>query len=120
MQELERTGENFFQNLSILTHDPPDVIAETFVGKLIGVEVTELVDEKAVRQHQKGNEYFKFWSGKEIVEKIQNIINSKDIKVFYGGPYEKIILLIIQMSRFCLMKNSKNIFQLIVLIRQIK
>jgi hypothetical protein len=94
MLEMEKRRESIFHNLSESNQDPPDVLAESFTGNLIGIEVCELVDEETIRKFQKGNKVVKNWSKKEVIEKIQNIINCKESKVFFGGPYEKKILLI--------------------------
>ncbi len=94
MLEMEKRRESIFHNLSEPNQDPPDVLAESFTGNLIGIEVCELVDEETIRKFQKGNKVAKNWSEEEVIKKIQNIINCKESKVFFGGPYEKKILLI--------------------------
>ncbi len=74
--------------------DPPDCVGICEDGKQIAFEVTELVDEDTILRHQYGETDWKEWNENELLSKIQEIIRDKDRKVYHGGPYSKIILLI--------------------------
>lgn len=94
LENIAKCGEIPFHKLQISRKDPPDVIAETLEGKPVGIEVCELVDEEAIRRSERGEEVFRYWKNKELIDKIQEIIDRKGAKEFYGGLFEKIYLLI--------------------------
>jgi hypothetical protein len=94
LENIEKCEQIPFHNLQISPKDPPDVIAENLEGKVVGVEVCELVDEEVIRRSERGEEVFRYWNEEELIDKIQKIIERKDNKEFLGGPYEKIFLLI--------------------------
>jgi hypothetical protein len=94
LANMNKINDLPFLNIQISHKDPPDVIAETLDGKPVGVEVSEFVDEEAIQKSERGEEVFRYWEEKEVIEKIQKIIDGKDAKEFFGGPYEKIYLLI--------------------------
>ncbi len=89
-----KCGQVPFSNLQIPRKDPPDVIAETLDGKPVGIEVSEFVDEEAIRKSERGEEIFRYWENEEVIKKIQKIIDRKGAKKFFGEQYEKIYLLI--------------------------
>ncbi|MCG8556028.1 MAG: hypothetical protein MJD61_12185 [Proteobacteria bacterium] len=82
------------------TQDPPDCTCRDEKEELIGFEVTELVDqkilEKNVGKSKKVNisEVYRDWRGGEVVEALEEILARKDSKIFKGGPYKKLILII--------------------------
>jgi hypothetical protein len=83
-----------YRNLRPRKDDPPDCLAETFDGSLLGFEVTELVDQKAIELNEKGREVYRDWTDSEVLQELQTIIEEKDSKEFLGGRYEKLILVI--------------------------
>ena len=60
----------------------------------MGIEISEFVDLKTVRDAQHNKAYPKYWDKQEIIERTQPIILKKDRKKFHGGPYSKNILII--------------------------
>ena len=93
-ESMKLQGINIFQNLCISQKDPPDCIAEDQSGNLIGLEVSEFVDEEAVRLNAQGKDVYRDWAIDEIVKQLEIIITEKDSKTFHGGPYKKLILVI--------------------------
>ena len=91
---MKLQGANTFQNLYISPKDPPDCIAKDQSSNLIGIEVTELVDEDAVRLNAQGKNVYRKWTADEVVKEIESIIVGKDSNTFHGGPYKKLILVI--------------------------
>jgi len=93
-ESMKLQGINTFQNLRISQKDPPDCIAKDQSDNLIGLEVSEFVDEEAVRLNAQGKDVYRDWTIDEIVKKLEIIITEKDSKTFHGGPYKKLILVI--------------------------
>lgn len=93
-KSMELQGIHTFQNLRISRKDPPDCIAEDQSGNLIGLEVSEFVDEEAVRLNAQGKDVYRDWTIDEVVKQLEIIITEKDSKTFHGGPYKKLILVI--------------------------
>jgi hypothetical protein len=94
LESLSRHGIANYKNLRSSINDPPDILAETLDGALIGFEVRELVDQKVVELNEKGKEVYREWTTSEVIHELQKIILEKDIKDYIGGPYEKLILVI--------------------------
>lgn len=94
LASLSRDGKARYQNLRASETDPPDVLAETLDGAPVGFEVRELVDQSAIELNERGKEVYRDWANSEVVQEIQKIIDEKDTKVYIGGPYEKLILVI--------------------------
>lgn len=76
-------------------NDPPDCEAEHVDGGLVGIEITELVDESSIRSATKGQPYdWKDWRD-DLVPTLESIIGRKDNpKKLKGGPYRDYVLLI--------------------------
>ncbi len=94
IESLEKAGCYSYFDPNSTVKDPPDCVAQDNNGKLVGIEVSELVDLKTVRDAQQNKAYPKYWDKQEIIDKIQSIILKKDQKKFHGGPYSSIILVI--------------------------
>jgi hypothetical protein len=62
-------------------------------GQTIGIEVTELVDRECIVRNQNGENVFRHWEDTEVVQEVDKILKSKDIKC-PRGSYTKIVLLI--------------------------
>jgi hypothetical protein len=77
--------------------DPPDGLLITAVGERWGVEITELVNQKAVELTQRGTEgqeVFAVWSDDEVIADLRSRISRKDAAIVRGGPYHRYILLV--------------------------
>ena len=94
IESLEKAGCYPYFKPNSTKKDPPDCIAQDNTGNVVGIEVTELVDLKTVRDAQQNKAYPKYWDRQEVLDRVQWIISEKDQKNFYGGPYSKIILVI--------------------------
>jgi hypothetical protein len=73
--------------------DPPDCIGTTD-GGFIGFEVTELVDLETIKMNRRGLRVRKKWTSGELLSKLREIVKAKDAKIYRGGPFSKIILVI--------------------------
>jgi hypothetical protein len=73
--------------------DPPDCEA-TLEGRFSGVEVTELIDQRALEQrlHHPGSPVFD-WDKPTFLAALQKRIEAKD-RAWKGGPYERSVLVI--------------------------
>ena len=89
---MERSAS--YQNNRASAFDPPDVLAETMHGALVGFELRELVDQEAIELNERGKEVYRDWTTSEVIQELQKIIQEKDTKKYIGGPYEKLILVI--------------------------
>jgi hypothetical protein len=94
LESLSACGVVCYQNIRAAINDPPDVIAETTDGSLVGFEVRELVDKEAVELNERGKAVYRDWNNSEVIQELQNIIDEKDSKKYIGGPYERLILVI--------------------------
>ena len=81
IESLSGGGFVVYQNLRPSTNDPPDVLAETTDGSLVGFEVRELVDQKVVELNEKGVAVYRDWSHSEVVQELHKIISEKDSKI---------------------------------------
>jgi len=91
---MAETGHSEFRKLIASQADPPDCVARNLSGDLIGFEVSELVDQKAIELNEAGSGVYRDWTVSDTLQEIQNIISKKDLKKYAGGPYKKIILVI--------------------------
>ena len=94
IESLEKAGCYSYFDPNSTKKDPPDCVARDNNGKVVGIEVSELVDLKTVRDAQQNKAYPKYWDKQEVLDKIQSIVLKKDRKKFHGGPYSSIILVI--------------------------
>lgn len=93
-ESMQKKGECPYSNPKNFKPDPPDCTAEDEQGNLIGIELTELVDQESIERNERGGAVYRFWDAADLIEKIESLIKKKDEKRFNGGPYKKIILLI--------------------------
>lgn len=92
---MEEWGGCPYRNLGPASEDPPDCHANDAVGNLVAIEVTELVNQEAIRLSQSDdNGFYRDWNEAKLIEKIGQIIRVKDFKQFMRGPYHKKILVI--------------------------
>jgi hypothetical protein len=94
LESLEKAGGCSYFNPRSAKKDPPDCVAQDKSGNMVGIEVSELVDLKTVRDAQQNKAYPKYWDRQAVLNKIQSIISKKDQKKFRGGPYSSIVLVI--------------------------
>jgi hypothetical protein len=99
------TGGQFaFSDLRSLDHDPPDCSA-IVDGELTGIEVTEFIDEEAIkltlaarRQSPPGVDVYREWLREPDLfrQRLQLAINRKLARVgaWKGGPYQRRMLVI--------------------------
>jgi len=70
--------------------DPPDCEARNTSGQRIAIEVTELVNGKAIAAFKKGDRYnWASWTGKEFLTALTDLIQNKDKRFpkLKGAPY---------------------------------
>jgi hypothetical protein len=72
----------------------PDVIAQDAKGRLVGIEVTQLASEEAVRHYEGGQSVLRDWTIEEVISEIEKRIKENDDKKCHGGPYADLLLLI--------------------------
>lgn len=94
LESISTQGSHIYKNLRASKEDPPDCLAETGNGAMVGFEVRELVDRDAIELNEKGRGVYRDWTNDEVVQELQKIIDEKDSKNYIGGPYEKMILVI--------------------------
>ena len=77
-------------------NDPPDCEARGIDGSRIAIEVTELVDQKAVEAVARGGSAFAWaeWTSEKLRDRIQNRLDDKDNKVLKGGLYDSVVVVI--------------------------
>jgi hypothetical protein len=79
--------------------DPPDFVLQKENERPFGIEITELVDQEAVRQWSKGNHEYYIWKPKEIQERVEAILRNKEDKILKKhnhdlSDFEDLLLLI--------------------------
>jgi hypothetical protein len=77
-------------------NDPPDVEVRDSTDRLIGIEVTELVDPDAIKSYKAGNRWdWADWSGDKFAKYLRDRVAAKDNPAeVKGGPYSEYWLLI--------------------------
>jgi hypothetical protein len=92
-ESLQATGEAFFTHLKSRgrANDPPDCEALDAGGKRIAIEVTELVDGRAIERYKSGRVYdWADWSREKFLSALSKRIADKGER--YGklkdSPYE--------------------------------
>ena len=86
-----------FQHLKSrhMNEDPPDCEVTYPNGDKVGFEVTELVDEDSVMFWAQGKSSdYRLYEPAEISDLLDEILQEKDKKVYKGGPYASIYLII--------------------------
>ncbi len=99
-EALEKEGRSFIDRNSLASrgrgNDPPDCEAKDFDGNLIGIEVTELVDRKALTASLKGQvSEWAEWDKAKLIGAINDRLDAKNTPDrTKGGPYASYILTI--------------------------
>ncbi len=94
LDSMRNDGDMRYRNARSVNGDWPDCEVDDEFGNTVAAEVTELVNEEAVRRVQRGEMDFSYWTDDEIKEKVGRILARKDLKSSHGGLYSKVILVI--------------------------
>ena len=91
-ESLQFTGKSFFSRVigRGRGEDPPDCEALTLEGKRMAIEVTELVDEDAIRAFRRGQGAdWAPWSRNQLFDAVSKLLAKKDSRYpdLKGGPY---------------------------------
>jgi hypothetical protein len=78
-------------NLRSQRPDPPDCVCEAAGGKVVAVEVSEIVCELAASANARGERVYRSWRPGELTDSIRTRLEEKDKKTFHGGPYNSIV-----------------------------
>ena len=99
-EALEKRGEVFLNSATVVSrgqgNDPPDCEARDLDGNLVGIEVTELVDPKAIQAVKVGQPYaWAEWDSPKLIAAVNDRLHKKDVPGrIKGGPYKSYVLLI--------------------------
>jgi hypothetical protein len=92
------------------TQEPPDFDITTDTGKLWGVEITELVSQKAIEETQKGNSVYAEWSDDDLIDEFRELVLRKDRpENIKGGPYDRYVLLVHTDETFLLINRLRKL-----------
>ena len=73
----------------------PDIQVAIDTGEIWGVEITELVNQKAIEETKRGTQAFAVWPDDDLVTKFEALVAGKDRSEHVkGGPYDRYILLV--------------------------
>jgi hypothetical protein len=91
-EAMEKNGDTLFHSIILRgrQNDPPDCEAMTEGGLRMAVEVTELVDGKAIQAYKKSELYnWAEWTVESFKLALENLISKKDdrFKGLKGTPY---------------------------------
>ena len=94
LNSMHRDGDMRYQNARSVNDDWPDCEVDDEFDNTVAVEVTELVDEEAIRVAERGEMDFSYQTEGEIKERVSRILAHKDLRSSHGGLYGKVILVI--------------------------
>jgi hypothetical protein len=94
LRSMHARGDCRYTQVESIDGEWPDCVIRDSAGVQVGVEVTEFVDQKAVEMCEKGMNVYRQWSDQEVLEKVEQILATKDGKAHHGGLYGKVILVI--------------------------
>jgi hypothetical protein len=73
----------------------PDCQVTTDTGEIWGVEITELVSQKAIESTKRGKSFLAAWPDDDLIATFEALIAGKDCpEKVRGGPYDRYILLV--------------------------
>ncbi len=78
-------------------NDPPDCEAKDCHGRRIGIEITELVSQRAIEQVRRSGEPYSLlalWTRELFLAQIADLLAKKDAKTLKDPPYDEYIVLI--------------------------
>ena len=90
LKALNSAGSLQLSNLAPCNPDPPDLACRNAQGDLIGIEVSEIVCEEAVRLNQQGQDVYRIWQPGELQAAITERLARKDRVTLRGGPYQSL------------------------------
>jgi hypothetical protein len=93
-EALLAAGENAFQSFTPSKTDPPDCTAIDGGGDKVGIEITELVSEEAIRRNLDGDAVYRDWEQEQVIEALECIIRRKDQKCSNVSGFSRLLLLI--------------------------
>ena len=95
LRSMHARGDYRYTNkVESVDDDWPDCVIRDSGGVQVGVEVTELVNQKAIEMCERGKNVYREWSDQAVREKIAQILKRKDEKAHHGDLYGKLILVI--------------------------
>jgi hypothetical protein len=95
LKSMHAEGDcRYTQKVESVDGEWPDCVIQDSAGVQVGVEVTEFVDQEAVERCEKGENVYRTWRDKDVREKVEQILASKDGKAHHRNPYSKLILVI--------------------------
>jgi hypothetical protein len=93
-EALEAAGEPCFVGVEPQESDPPDCVAIASDNRRIAVEVTELVDQKMAAEGQRRPGRHRDWSSADAISRLQEIIDTKNLKCTGLKAYARVLVLI--------------------------
>ena len=66
-------------------------MCETTLGEAVGIEVAEVVCERATELNARGTQVYRVWRQGELAAHLSALLARKDGKPFNGGPYTAVI-----------------------------
>ena len=91
---MEAKGEPGFVEVIPNEVDPPDCVGVTANGQHVGIEVTEFVDQELAERGQRLIGQHRDWTIPDVIDRIQTIIDTKDLKCARPTIFPRLILLI--------------------------
>jgi hypothetical protein len=91
-ETLELEGKLFFSDIHVRErgNDPPDIEAIDIQGRRVAIEVTELVDGRAIQSWKAGRKYeWAEWQQEKFLTQLSLLLNAKNARFgkLKDGPY---------------------------------
>jgi hypothetical protein len=83
-----------YRDVRLHEPDPPDCVCVDGVGRSVALELVELVSRQAIEANQRGENVYRWWEPEDIRNEVSALLSRKDAKVFSGGPYAEIAVVI--------------------------
>ena len=101
IEALDITNKGCYHSLAFAEKEPPDCEVHDEKNNIIGIEITELVNELAVRQaaNLTDQRYYPvyFWGEKdagEVFDELGRKLREKDRKIYHKERYSKMLVVI--------------------------
>lgn len=92
LTSMDRDGFKRYRKIRSVRDEWPDCVVDDESGRLVAVEVTELVNEEAVRREQQGELVYPCWTDNDIIQQVTRILLRKEQRSSHGGLYTKVVL----------------------------